>query len=111
MTVLWYSTACNELVHALDSKKDPRGPKISVKTAGTPRRPRITFTEVYKKCGNRGCQCHRPRGRRHGPYWYKREWDGKAQKMKLKYCGKSERMPAEAVAELQRERFFEKATD
>lgn len=65
---------------------------------------RITYEQVKKSCGKRGCTTCGGTRLAHGPYWQIVEWDEAGKKKRTRYVGKE--LPAEAQEALTIKRFL-----
>ncbi len=54
-----------------------------------PRLKHMTYQQVKKACGKPTCRVCGGIRPRHGPYWYKIEWEARAHKQRTTYIGKT----------------------
>lgn len=65
---------------------------------------RVTYEQVKKSCGKRGCRKCGGARLEHGPYWYRAEWDADGRKKRTIYIGKE--LPSDAEDALLAKRFL-----
>jgi len=65
---------------------------------------RVTYEQVKKSCGKRGCSTCHGIELAHGPYWQLVEWDEAGRKKRTRYIGKA--LPPEAEEALLFKRFL-----